>query len=524
VQTDLAGSKPYVRFCSFRKTAQMEPSFPKKTASKGDGQTIDTNIEDENNNQQLEDNNQPTDNNEDNNQPENIDNNDSSSDDKENENDNDNDNKDNENKDNVIDMKDKKNEKKSLLKDSGKDKPKEDGETKKSIRDKYKTQDNIVFNAKAKETKFEEVRKYSDKTYSCELNGRQLATMFLDGTLIYDPSMQRGVKEDKNNVLRANFKERHVNEIAKAMTEGTFTSLTQIHLGLITDDEDFIDPIYEDGDLIYNGKVRLIDGQHRTKACVKIFSLEKLDELKTDIDLEDIVFNVVIDVVNSDEARIIYQGIDKNLKLDKSQARQLSSDDYARIVNALNTSPDSDLKGKIATAKPTGDKLVLFNNLADSIQKTFGKFNGTNERKATEKYLMEFFAYVTEKLPKAFGNNGADRVEFRSNNLLNENNFFLTWIRLAFVDKENYQANIDKIVENVNFFNKDTQNADGEYIWWKANAIKAKENNKKGFAMQNTGSGINNLTKLTFELLGIKTEQNEEVASDGENGVEVSEQ
>jgi hypothetical protein len=42
--------------------------------------------------------------------------------------------------------------------------------------------------------------------------------------------------------------------------------------------------------------------------------------------------------------------------------------------------------------------------------------------------------------------------------------------------------------------------------------------------MQNTGSGINNLTKLTFELLGIKTEQNEEVASDGENGVEVSEQ
>lgn len=383
-------------------------------------------------------------------------------------------------------------------------------ETKAQVAKKYKTIHNIVYLAETKHTVLDDVREVTDTgedlIYSCELNGSELATLFLSGVLVYDPTMQRGLKEDAHGEMIANFKDYHVKEIYESMKNNSFTP-TQIHLGVITDDED-LDWHYntDSMQLAVTGRIRLIDGQHRTRALAKILNELKVGRL-ANIDIDKYVFNVQIHVTNAEHARIIYSNIDKNLKLDKSQVRQLSADHYARVINALNQHSDSPLKGKIATSKPVGNKLVLFNNIADAVEKNVTISSGY-QREDIIKYLKEFFDYLTYKLPQAFGDDDKARAEFRKNNLLNENNAFAMWIKVAFLDEKEYKKNIDHIISNVEYFNKDKQGTitiDTEqktgYIWLLLNTVKHKQKGE-GFAMNNTNTGINAITNQVVEMLG----------------------
>jgi hypothetical protein len=373
---------------------------------------------------------------------------------------------------------------------------------------KYKTIDNLTYLSQSKETVFKDVRLIAelmdDTIYSFYLNGNELASLWLDGTLTFDPTMQRGLKQDvKTGESHANFKDSHVREIYDSMIANKFTP-TQLHFAIITDDEDLdFDYNSETKDMLVNGKVRNLDGQHRTRACVKIYQELLTGKLK-DFDLDKYVFNIQLHATTAEYARIIYDNIDKNLKLDKSQKKQLSGDYYARIVNALNQNSDSPLKEKIATAKPVGNKLVLFSNLAEAIEKN-QKITSNIQKEETRKYLTDFFDYVAYKIPQ-FADD-ATRAKFKENNLLVENNFFPTWIKVAFADKENYKANIDKIVENISFFNKDALiTVEGQqpiHRWLASNTVKYKKDNN-GFAMQNTSTGIVAMTTKTLELLGIQ--------------------
>lgn len=376
--------------------------------------------------------------------------------------------------------------------------------TKSQIQKEYKTVHNLVYLSSAKETEIENVRLAGDTgedlIYTCEMNGEQLADFWLDGTFTFDPTMQRGVKETTKGDIIASFKDTHIREIAESMMNSTFTP-TQIHLGIITDDEDIRWHYDEEtGKMTVVGKVRLIDGQHRTRALAKI-----LNEMKTqkdgmeNADIERYVFNVQIHVCNSEHARIIYSNINKNLKLDKSQVRQLSGDHYARIINALNQHSESPLKGKIATSKPVNNKLVLFSNLADALEKSID-IGSKIYREEVINYLMNFFDYVAYKLEDGFGADDKKRAEFRANNLLNENNTFLGWIKVAFLDKgdsiktEKYKESIDKIVAQVDFFKKDND------YWLKNSSVKHKIKGE-GFAMNNTTSGINAIRDKMLEIV-----------------------
>lgn len=389
------------------------------------------------------------------------------------------------------------------------------GETKSQIAKKYKTVHNLVFDAKAKHTVLENVREVTntgeDNILSMELSGSELATMFLSGVLVYDPSMQRGLKEDNHGVMIANFKEYHVREIYESMKDNTFTP-TQIHLAVITDDK-LEDDTFEwhfnqdTNQLSVVGKIRLVDGQHRTRALARILNELKTGKLK-DVDIDKYVFNVQIHVTNSEYARIIYRNIDKNLKLDKSQARQLSADYYARIVNALNQHSDSPLKGMIATSKPVGSKLVLFNNIADAIQESI-TITSNYQRDEEMKYLKEFFDYVAYKFPNGAFNDEKKMVEFRKNNLLVENNAFKMWVKVAMLDKVNYKKNIETLIANAEYFNKDHQGtvvidnvAKTGHIWHLLNTVKTKQKGE-GFAMNNTNTGINAITNQAIEMLGL---------------------
>lgn len=386
-------------------------------------------------------------------------------------------------------------------------------ETKKDIRKKYKTIDNLVSDATTKETVFEDVRKGSelsmDTIFNCDLNGEQIARMFLDGTLVFDPTMQRGTKADKSGVERANFRETHVKDIAENMKKGEFTP-TQIHLAIIEDDTIF-EYNADTKELKVDGLVRLLDGQHRTRALTLINQEMMVGDIE-DFDLSKYVFNVQIHTTTADFARTIYANLDKNLKLDKSQSRQLASDAYAKIANRLNLESDSPLKGKIATCRPVGAKLVLFNTLAEKLEKIKPNIESKISINEEVEYLKEFFDYLLYKMPEAFGKDEKKRIEFRANNLMNENNFFVTWLKVAYLDKENYKKNIDKMITHKSFYNKDAkvQVTDGgdAYRWIRTQTIKYKQSKDgvaNGFAMNNTSSGIDNITNLTFsEILKIK--------------------
>jgi hypothetical protein len=168
------------------------------------------------------------------------------------------------------------------------------------------------------------------------------------------------------------------------------------------------------------------------------------------------------------------------------------------------------LKGKIATAKPVGTRLVLFSTFAEALENNV-KDLPLLEVDNVKNYLKDFFNYVAYKLPDAFGSNDERRKAFRTNNLLNENNFFKAWLAVAFEDKNNYKTNIDTIVANQHMFAKDyTVKEDDKdvVLWLKFNAIKYKSprNGKpvEGFAMQNTSTAFTNMIQFTLGLIGKK--------------------
>lgn len=377
------------------------------------------------------------------------------------------------------------------------------------IRNKYKTIHNIIGETDAKETVLENV-KYAtdlgeDVIYHTTLNGRQLVEMFMGSTLIFDPTMQRGIKEDKAGQTIANFTDSHVRDITDAMIKNEF-STSLIEFAVITNDSDVTYDYNEDEEVFSMfGHLRLLDGQHRTRALVKLFQMMKTGKADANFSLEKYVFPIQIHVTSAEFARIIYNNINKMRKLDKSQSRQLSNDRVTRIVNALNMYSDSPLRNKIALAKPVGNKLVLFSTMAERLDKVV-KVDSTKQMDEVRDYLIEFFDYLTDKLPEAFGDDAKSRLEFRKNNLLNENNFFEAWLNLAFADKDNYKQHIDKIAENVEYFNKDaTIEIDGEtrVKWEYFNAIK-KAKSREGYAIANTSTGKDSLTEHTFELLGLQ--------------------
>jgi hypothetical protein len=387
----------------------------------------------------------------------------------------------------------------------------------------YKTQDNIVYLSEEKITEINNVQLLEEDgdeytRFGAYVSSGDLAQWFMDETLTFDPTMQRGVKEIKitkkvdgekesHIETRAFFTESHLNKLYKSLEEHSFTP-TQILLGVIVDDGDSFD--YDEyGTLTVSGKIRLLDGQHRVRTFVREKNAQMTGESHADIDLQSMLVNVEIYCVTADKAREIYANTGKSLRLNQAQTKQLSSSFESRIVNFLNQDASSELKNKIATTRPVNKKLVLFNTLTEKLEKAKLPFVD-DTFKEMKLYLRDFFNYLTSKLPEAFGSNEDLRIEFRENNLLNENNMFKAWIPLALADKEHYKENIDKMIAEKDFFNK------GNSIWEDYNTVKVRTDSKTkkriGWSMNNTGKAFKGMTDETFRICGIelKKENNED--------------
>jgi hypothetical protein len=371
------------------------------------------------------------------------------------------------------------------------------------IKRMYKTIDNITYIESRKQVTLDDVMKISNEKYTLYLTGKQLADMWVNHELFFNPTMQRGVKTTIDNQEVATFSDKHVRDLEEALLNGDFEP-TQIHFAILTDDNETTFNYDEDGNTLeVNGKIQLLDGQHRTRMLVRVDKMMAVDPTYKKVDLNSLLFNVEVHVVDSQRARTIYAGIDKNLKLDKSQERQLSVDEYALIVNELNQNIYSPLRGKIATCKPVGKGLVLFSTLYDAIKDNVDIDKPADRKKVVDK-ISTFFNYMIDKLPSAFGGSVEKRLAFRENNLLNENNFFHALIAVALKDSNNYRKNIDKLVANVDHFKKNNK------VWLDGQAVKVrakdkdKKDEEKGYAMANSKTVFKFLVEETFRVLNIK--------------------
>lgn len=375
-----------------------------------------------------------------------------------------------------------------------------ENKAKKKLLKEYKEIDNLVENLEPKTTIFSKIKfiieNEFDTIYSTYLTGTQLAKLFIDREIGFDKNIQRGIKTI-NKQLRANFKDSHVKDIYNSMINNSFTP-TQIHLAYVEDGqkesledvEGGCSYLEEEDSLRCEGIIRMIDGQHRIRACVKLY---REIEQGLEFDLDKYIFNTEIHVTDSNYARTIYSNINKNLKLDKSQVRQLSNDYSSKIVNKLAFDSESSLRGKIATCKPVKDKITLFSTLAEAIDKN-SKIGSIKERNEISQYLMDFFDYLAYNCKEGFGNDVTERMKFKENNLLNENNAMLMWIKVALRDKAHYTENIDKILNEKEFFNKDNP------YWLENSTVKYRKDNK-GFAVNNTSSGLASLINKGVEII-----------------------
>lgn len=383
-------------------------------------------------------------------------------------------------------------------------------EQRKMIRNEYRLRDNLLIDSSPEEEYiFEDARKLDEESFSIYLTGGQLATLFTSGQLFYDATMQRGVKTDKNGEVRANFKESHINEIAQSIEEDRFAT-TQLQFVAVKDEDEII----YDGKtrvLSINGRMRIMDGQHRTRAFAKVhgknLSRGKNDDSKY-VDLNRYIFNVKLWYVTADRAREIYNQIDKNWKLDKSQVRQLQNDIYAKLANKLNNETSSPLHNLIASSRPVKNRVVLFSNVTKGLEDNV-VFDNPKEMLLTYDYLIKFFEYVMDKIPEVFSLNEKRRIEFRERNLLGENSFFPTWLKVAFIDKDNYKKNIDIIAQNISMFDKRRKTANGTSYYWiertvlkyGSKAEKIEELERKPLAMNNSDKTFTALNNVMIELL-----------------------
>lgn len=370
--------------------------------------------------------------------------------------------------------------------------------TNSQIRNLYKTTHNFVDEIKGGAMDFFKCELVSDTDfdtiYRTTLTGEEIAQYFQDGQLCYDPTIQRGEK-DTTKGRSAIFNIKHVNEISDSMVKGDFTP-TQIHLVLIRE-EVFIEYNQDDDILSVNGKILLMDGQHRTRACYKLKLETDTGRLIVDNNLKNYKFPIDIHLTTRENARKIYRNIDRNLKLDKSQCRQLSNDFYSNIVNKLNNTENSPLFNKIATKRPVNDKLVLFTTLTDAIEKTIVIESKIKEKEVYD-HLTKFFDMIVYKLGKIFGNDKEKRKDFREFNLLNENITMGVLTKLALdLKEEEFEIVINKIKDNVNFFEKKNPK------WLEASIVKYKTDKTKGFAINNNATGLKALENIIFDFLKV---------------------
>ena len=254
------------------------------------------------------------------------------------------------------------------------------------------------------------------KKYNLSLDAQTLGELFLNKTVVYDGSIQRGYKVNKKGELVDIARASKIKEILQEMISGN------LHGGTIVLNypKDVNKPLeYNEEENILSGELPLniLDGQHRIKSCVKYVQLYNKNKVVENPSTFE--FPVTIEYLTREQASDLFnEYASKPLKISKSRADYLNIKDYTNylVKKVIN---NSELSGKVDNVSTThkGHYITTFSALISAINMHL-KPTTKEQANIMSDYLANFFNKLINIFPEYLGNATAEeRLEMRKENL-----------------------------------------------------------------------------------------------------------
>lgn len=341
---------------------------------------------------------------------------------------------------------------------------------------------------------FNNVARLGENEYLTFCAGRVLVDLWKDGTIEYNPDIQRGakIKVNKKNetVVKPIFSHANVKKIEQEMIEGRYcTDMITFNV----EDGNMLD--YKNSKLcLKEGYLSILDGHHRIRALVNIEKRFKKDPTRLASILDNLIFPVKITNYDLKKAQQQFYQFSLGLKISSSRAQYFNQKDWINVL-IREIIEESALKDKVELIRNTIPKkeeknVVSFATLVNSIKNNFEDITQTEEEKQELKeYLIKFFNLLFEVVPEF--NDFEERNILKSTSLLPENIMFYGFAALSkeIKDNENWE-DIVRSIRNIDL-NKDSQN-------WLSKVTKE---GSKGYSIINSEDSRRYLSNMFVKLV-----------------------
>lgn len=243
---------------------------------------------------------------------------------------------------------------------------------------------------------FEDVRQVAGDIWSVVIPAQFIAKLGRSNMLNYDFDTQREatvVQLDDGIVLKPTINPQSIVEISEELVNDTFISNTLTFNMPFRDRENFKYDKKLKRWILLKGKLNIIDGYHRYQGII------------TALRKKDIPYNFELRLTNfdRDKARRFIVQEDKRNSISKEYIKSIDDSDLiTQVINQLNESNRSELRGKITsdnTTIATGISLVSFEMMHNTIKKLW-KPTTINDSDVLFDYLRAFFNGLVGLYPK----------------------------------------------------------------------------------------------------------------------------
>lgn len=292
------------------------------------------------------------------------------------------------------------------------------------------------------------VIKMSEEEYMTRIDIKVLVNMYHSQLIYYDFETQRSAKFKKHLgdkfIEVPNINKFSVNDIASHMLNGTYLPDT-ITLNIFSNEFEAITFNNKNNSLMINkgAEISILDGFHRLQGAVKAVNMNP------DINLQ---LFLSVRSYDKDIARSFFGQINTVTIVKKERLKELKSDKPSdTVVRNLMRSPNSDLKGRIASAPKINElakQLTTFDILSFAIDSVFKPKTQMDIRETSE-YLEKFFNYLIGYYPEEFLLNPS----VYKNTYINHPLMFVGYIKLAkkLQDDNHSMKDLRQVIENINF-------------------------------------------------------------------------
>jgi len=333
----------------------------------------------------------------------------------------------------------------------------------------------------------------SENEYQTAIAGDELARLWKNGIITYNPEIQRGAKvkfdKENNEIEEAIYSKANVRKIYESIkSEQYYPDL--ITLNILKDGESIVS-LDKKGNLEADGQINIADGQHRLRALSMLADVTEDDEK---VDLSKLKFPVKITNFNTVQAQQQFYQFSQGLKISSSRAEYFNQKDFANIVVKKLIEEGKVLDGKVEVVKNIINKketehIVSFATLVNAIKMSY-LIDDEQEAEELAVYLNEFFDELINVVPEL--NDYNKRLESKDTSLAGENFAFYGYVAVSKVlfEKEDWK----KYVSLVNKLDLDK----GAKMWY---GMVIKGGKSQGYAIMNSSDSRKNfVSRITKEF------------------------